>query len=75
MPYFDRYGESEITRKKRKVAYTCSVCEDKVWGKPEVRPQLWEMRIRSHDCSVRYKSNCDGSVSEARARHWWQRWH
>ena len=23
VPYFDRYGESEITRKKRKVAYTC----------------------------------------------------
>jgi predicted SprT family Zn-dependent metalloprotease len=38
VPYFDRYGESETTRKKRKVAYTCEVCEDKVWGKPEVRP-------------------------------------
>jgi predicted SprT family Zn-dependent metalloprotease len=38
IPYFDRVGESETTRKKRKVAYTCERCEDKVWGKPEVKP-------------------------------------
>ena len=38
VPYFDRASESAVTRGKRKVAYTCEVCEDKVWGKPEVLP-------------------------------------
>ena len=38
VPYYDRVGESDVTRKKRKLAYTCPACEDKVWGKPEVRP-------------------------------------
>jgi predicted SprT family Zn-dependent metalloprotease len=37
VPYFDRQEETETTRKKRKVAYTCPVCDDEVWGKPEVR--------------------------------------
>ena len=69
MPYFDRAGESETTRKKRKVAYTCEVCEDKVWGKPEVQTALREVRIRSDDCIVRYKSDCDGGVSEGWVRH------
>jgi predicted SprT family Zn-dependent metalloprotease len=38
VPYFDRAGESDVTRKKRKVVYTCSCCNDKVWGKPDVQP-------------------------------------
>jgi hypothetical protein len=38
VPYYDRIGESDVTRKKRKVAYTCPSCDDKVWGKPEVQP-------------------------------------
>jgi predicted fused transcriptional regulator/phosphomethylpyrimidine kinase len=38
VPYFDRASESAVTRGKRKVAYTCEVCEDKVWGNPEVLP-------------------------------------
>jgi predicted SprT family Zn-dependent metalloprotease len=38
IPYFDRVGETETTRKKRKTAYTCQVCEDTVWGKPNVQP-------------------------------------
>jgi ribosomal protein S27AE len=38
VPYYDRAGESDVTRKKRKITYTCPSCDDKVWGKPEVRP-------------------------------------
>ena len=38
VPYYDRAGESDVTRKKRKVAYTCPSCDDKVWGKPDVQP-------------------------------------
>jgi ribosomal protein S27AE len=38
VPYYDRAGESGVTRKKRKVAYTCPSCDDKVWGKPDVQP-------------------------------------
>ena len=38
VPYYDRVGESDVTRKKRKVAYTCPSCDDKVWGKSEVQP-------------------------------------
>jgi predicted SprT family Zn-dependent metalloprotease len=37
VPYYDRVGENEITRKKRKVTYTCPSCEDKVWGKQDVQ--------------------------------------
>ena len=53
VPYFDRAGESEVTRKKRKVTYTCPSCEDKVWGKPEVQPHCgkcgFAAMIASHD--------------------------
>ena len=45
IPYFDRAGESETTRKKRKVTYTCPVCEDKVWGKPEVQPHCGKCEL------------------------------
>lgn len=38
VPYYDRAGETDITRKKRKVAYTCPSCDDRVWGKPDVQP-------------------------------------
>jgi predicted SprT family Zn-dependent metalloprotease len=38
VPYYDRAGESDVTRKKRRVAYTCPSCEDKVWGTPKVQP-------------------------------------
>jgi SprT-like family len=38
VPYYDRAGESDVTRKKRKVTHTCPSCDDKVWGKPEVQP-------------------------------------
>jgi hypothetical protein len=45
IPYFDRVGESAVTRGKRKVAYTCPVCEDKVWGKPEVKPHCGKCEL------------------------------
>jgi predicted SprT family Zn-dependent metalloprotease len=38
LPYYDRAGESDVTRAERKVAYTCPSCDDKVWGKPDVQP-------------------------------------
>jgi predicted SprT family Zn-dependent metalloprotease len=38
IPYYDRHGESETTRKKRKVTYTCEDCGDKVTGRPGVAP-------------------------------------
>ena len=38
VPYFDRHHETSVTRKKRKVAYTCPSCEDKVWGRADVQP-------------------------------------
>jgi hypothetical protein len=38
IPYYDRQSETETTRKKLKVTYTCPSCEDKVWGKPDVQP-------------------------------------
>jgi predicted SprT family Zn-dependent metalloprotease len=38
VPYYDRVEESDVTRKKRKVTYTCPSCDDKLWGKPEMRP-------------------------------------
>jgi predicted SprT family Zn-dependent metalloprotease len=38
IPYYDRQGETEVTRKKRKVTYTCVECGDKVTGKPGVEP-------------------------------------
>lgn len=37
VPYYDRVEETETTRKKRKVTYTCPSCDDKVWGKPDVQ--------------------------------------
>lgn len=36
IPYFDRQGETETTRKKRKVTYTCPECESKATGKPKL---------------------------------------
>ena len=38
IPYFDRAGESETTRKKRKTIYTCPVCEGKLVGKAGKKP-------------------------------------
>jgi ribosomal protein S27AE len=38
VPYYDRVEETEITRKKRKVTYTCPSCDDKLWGKPDMQP-------------------------------------
>lgn len=38
VPYYDLRSETDITRAKRKVAYTCPTCEDKVWGSPNVQP-------------------------------------
>jgi predicted SprT family Zn-dependent metalloprotease len=37
IPYYDRQGETETTRKKRKVTYTCLTCNTKVTGKPKVK--------------------------------------
>jgi predicted SprT family Zn-dependent metalloprotease len=36
IPYFDRQGETETARKKRKVTYTCPECESKATGKPDL---------------------------------------
>ena len=38
VPYYDRITESDVTRKKRKVTYTCPSCEDKVYGTANVQP-------------------------------------
>jgi predicted SprT family Zn-dependent metalloprotease len=38
VPYYDRIGETDSTRGKRKVTYTCPSCEDKLWGKPNAQP-------------------------------------
>ena len=38
VPFYDRAGASDVTRAKRKVAYTRPSCDDKVWGKPDVQP-------------------------------------
>ena len=38
VPYYDRAGETQITRGKLKVTYTCPTCEDKVYGRAGVQP-------------------------------------
>jgi hypothetical protein len=45
VPYYDRAGESDVTRKKRKVVYTCPSCKDKLWGKPEVQPHCGKCNL------------------------------
>jgi predicted SprT family Zn-dependent metalloprotease len=45
VPYFDRHHETSITRKKRKVTFTCPSCDDKVWGRADVR-------MRCEKCDV-----------------------
>ena len=42
--------EGNINRAKRKVKYTCPVCEANVWGKPE-------MNIECGDCEEQMKEN------------------
>jgi len=45
VPYFDRAGQSDVTRKKRKATYTCPVCEGKVYGKPGMKPHCGECNL------------------------------
>jgi hypothetical protein len=56
VPYYDRSRESDINRAKRKVAYTCPSCDDKVWGKPDVQPHCGKCglvaMIVSYDTNV-----------------------
>jgi predicted SprT family Zn-dependent metalloprotease len=56
VPYYDRQRETEVTRKKRKVAYACPSCDDKVWGKPDVQPHCGKCgmvaMIASYDTKI-----------------------
>jgi hypothetical protein len=59
VPYFDRVGETNITRAKRKVAYTCPSCEDKVWGKPDVQPHCGKCGFAAMVASYETNSMAD----------------
>jgi predicted SprT family Zn-dependent metalloprotease len=56
VPYFDRVAESSVARGKRKLAYTCPSCDDKVWGKPGVQPHCGKCglvaMVASYDTKV-----------------------
>jgi len=56
VPYYDRAEESSVTRGKRKIAYTCPSCEDKVWGKPDVQPHCGKCglvaMVASYDTNI-----------------------
>jgi predicted SprT family Zn-dependent metalloprotease len=56
VPYYDRIGEIDITRKKRKATYTCPSCDDKLWGKPEMQPHCGKCGLVA--MLVSYDTNC-----------------
>ena len=74
VPYYDRVGESETTRKKRKVAYTCPAARTRC-GASRRCSRTVGSAISCDDCIVRYKSDCGGGMSGGWVLHRSHRMH
>ena len=59
VPYYDRAAESDATRKKRKVTYTCPNCDDKVYGQPTVQPHCGKCGLVAMIASYDTNSTAD----------------